>query len=226
MNYQLLKDVLSLVEAFDSGTNSASCDKDLAGFKKWIAASEKEKMPAADEPYWDGKENGRSPESVISTLLVHMNRYAKTYSRSAIHGSDFSTQEEFIYLINLKAFGPMAKMELVKKNIQDKPTGMLTINRLIANGWALQGSSETDKRSRIVSITEKGLQVLEQQMDSIRQATMIVSGDLSHNEKMELIRLLGKLERFHHPIFIQNIESRNLLDTVSQTYLSPKNQTA
>jgi hypothetical protein len=61
------------------------------------------------------KENGRSPESVISTLLVHMNRYAKTYSKSAIAGSGFNTQEEFIYLINLKAFGSMTKMELIKK---------------------------------------------------------------------------------------------------------------
>jgi hypothetical protein len=33
-----------------------------------------------------------------------MNRYAKAYSKSAIHGSEFSTQEDFVYLINLKAF--------------------------------------------------------------------------------------------------------------------------
>jgi hypothetical protein len=57
----------------------------------------------------------RTPESAISTLLVHLNRYAKTYSKSAIMDSEFSTQEDFIYLINLKAFGEMTKMALIKK---------------------------------------------------------------------------------------------------------------
>jgi hypothetical protein len=46
---------------------------------------------------------------LLAPLLVHMNRYAKTYSKSAIAGSGFNTQEEFIYLINLKAFGSMTK---------------------------------------------------------------------------------------------------------------------
>src|SRR5690554_5295977 len=91
-----------------------------------------------EEPYWEGKEKGRSPESVINTLIVHMNRYAKSYSKSAIYDSEFSTQEDFIYLINLKAFGAMTKMELIKKNIQEKPVGMQIINRLIENGWVDQ----------------------------------------------------------------------------------------
>src|SRR5690606_39709334 len=68
----------------------------------------------------DLKDKGRSAESVINTLIVHMNRYAKSYSKSAIYGSDFSTQEEFIFLINLKAFGAMSKMELIKKNIRSE----------------------------------------------------------------------------------------------------------
>jgi len=157
-------------------------------------------------------ENSNSQYS--SNILVHMNRYAKTYSKSAMAGSEFSTQEEFIYLINLKAFGEMTKTELIKKNIQDKPVGILIINRLIKNGWVKQTDSKTDKRTKVISITDQGIQALEKQMQNIRLASKIVCGNLTEDEKYELIALLNKLEHFHNPIFIRNIDNEQLLETV------------
>ena len=51
-------------------------------------------------------------------------------------------------------------------------------------------------------------------MDKIRKATEIVTGDLTHNEKMELIRLLNKLNDFHQQIYDKNIEPEYLLNEV------------
>src|SRR5690606_15898083 len=99
MNYKLIKDIINLVEEFEDQMPSASYNADVEGFKQWLQAGKSGLIAQAEEPYWEGKENGRSPESTINTLIVHMNRYAKTYSRSAISDSDFSTQEDFIYLI-------------------------------------------------------------------------------------------------------------------------------
>src|SRR5690554_1857682 len=212
MNYQLIKDVLDLIAQFDKERGPIS-NNTVEDFKKWIASNYKEET-VQQEPDWEVKDKGRSPESVINTLIVHMNRYAKSYSKSAIFGSDFSSQEDFIFLINLKAFGAMSKMDLIKKNVQEKPAGMQIINRLIAQKWVAQQDSETDKRSKVISITPKGLKALEAQMDKIRKATEIVTGDLTHNEKMELIRLLNKLNDFHKPIYDKNIEPEYLLKEV------------
>lgn len=214
MDYKLIKEVIDLIQEYEVvfKTNKVK-DISVNGFKKWIANTYQEEGNL-DEPDWEGKENGRSPESVINTLIVHMNRYAKSYSKSAIFGSDFSSQEDFIFLINLKAFGAMSKMDLIKKNVQEKPAGMQIINRLIAQKWVAQQDSETDKRSKVISITPKGLKALEAQMDKIRKATEIVTGDLTHNEKMELIRLLNKLNDFHKPIYDKNIEPEYLLKEV------------
>ncbi len=107
MNYTLIKDCVDLLEQFEAEIH-ASPDLypgTIQGFKSWISDKESAEENHREEPYWEGKENGRTPESAISTLLVHLNRYAKTYSKSAISDSEFSTQEDFIYLINLKAFG-------------------------------------------------------------------------------------------------------------------------
>ena len=79
-------------------------------------------------------------------------------------------------------------------------------------GWAEQKDSETDKRSKIISITEEGLKVLDQQMEKIRTATMLVCGNLSEPEKLELIKLLTKLNEFHVPIYQKNTDLEKLLD--------------
>ena len=222
-NYILIKDSLQLLEEFEVEINRRdNYSNDINGFRKWISDGYKNEINL-DSTVYEGKESGRSLESVISTLIVHLNRYAKSYSKSAIHDSPFSTQEDFIYLINLKAFGDMTKMDLIKRNIQEKPVGIQIINRLIKNGWVKQENSLTDKRSKIIQITKNGIEVLDRQMDKIRQATQIVTGDLSQVEKIELIRLLKKLEDFHQPIFSKNIESSELLQHVNTVYLTEKN---
>lgn len=224
MDFTIVKNLLELFEKFDSENVNNLYIKDIAGFRNWIYDKESDqRRDEKSDPVWDGKELGRSPESVISTLLVHLNRYAKTYSKSAIAGSDFSTQDEFIYLINLKSFGSMTKMELIRKNVQEKPAGILIINRLIKQGWVEQKDSVTDRRTKVLTITESGLQALDMQMDKIRTATSIVTGNLTYNEKMDLIRILDKLEQFHHPIFSKNIDNNKLIDTVLQDYSFDKN---
>ena len=216
MNYSLIKDVLDLVQQFELENKETNYfENSVEGFKNWISTNNN---TIVNEPNWEGKENGRSAESVINTLIVHMNRYAKSYSKSAIVGSNFSTQEDFIYLINLKAFGEMSKMDLIKKNVHEKPVGMQIINRLINQGWIEQRNSKTDKRSKVISISETGLQALGNQMDKIRQATSIVTGNLSQNEKMELIRLLNKLDNFHQPIYDKNIDTENLLEEAFKNF--------
>lgn len=216
MNYGLIKDVLDLVQEFEIETNNNNhFETSVEGFKNWISTNNN---TIVNEPNWEGKENGRSAESVINTLIVHLNRYAKSYSKSAIFGSNFSTQEDFTYLINLKAFGEMSKMDLIKKNVHEKPVGMQIINRLINQGWIEQRKSKTDKRSKVISISETGLQALGNQMDKIRQATSIVTGNLSQNEKMELIRLLNKLDNFHQKIYDKNIDTENLLEEAFKNF--------
>lgn len=218
MNYKMTKEVIDLLEQFEIENTNGHYQASMDGFKDWLCDKSSFENKQKEEPYWEGKETGRSPESAISTLLVHVNRYAKTYSKSAISESDFTTQEDFIYLINLKAFGKMTKMELIKKNIHDKPVGMLIITRLLKQGWIEQTESDVDKRNKIIFISEKGKQALEKQMKKIREATDIVAGNLSYHEKMELIKILNKLDRFHYPIFSRNIDSKDLIKTVYEEY--------
>jgi len=219
MKLELVKEVIELVHQFELENGHGNTQMmDVSGFKKWI--STQETSSTLEEPDWEGKKNGRSADSIINTFFVHLNRYAKNYTKSAIHGSGFATQDDLIYLITLKSYGAMSKMELIKKNVHDKPAGIQIINRLIQLGWVTQTHSETDKRSKVLQITNAGQLALEHQMPKTRMASQIVTGNLSSVEKMQLIRLLSKLNDFHHPIYSKNIETSALLE-VAYNELKP-----
>ena len=216
MGYDLFKEILTLLESFENDNQNESYSNDSNGFCQWIIDTKSDSIEPNLE--WEGKHNGRSVESVISTLLVHMNKYAKNYSRSAIHQSQFSTQDEFIYLITLNSFGAMSKTELIRRNKMDKPTGMQIINRLIKCGWTEQIDSTKDKRSKILEITQTGKEYLAFKMDDIRKATKIVTADLTNKEKLELVRLLTKMDKFHQKIYNQNLSQDELLRLAYENY--------
>lgn len=205
MKYKLAKEVLDVLAQYEDSNPAPT----LEGFTAWL-----QDKPLHTE--WEGMSKGRTVDSILSTLLVHMGRYAKAYSRSVIQHSNFASQDEFIYLITLNAGGPMTKMALIKKNVQDKSSGMQTIQRLIDKGWIHQTDSELDKRSKVIRISTEGSTALDRQMDKIRQATRIVGAKLTEGEKKQLVSLLQKMDAFHQPIYEENWEVDELLDKAEE----------
>ncbi len=196
MYYKLVGDLIDLVNKYEQ--ESGHQKQDVSLFVQWLDQHlDITGQSAAQDQWWDGKADGRSPESVINTSLVHLYRYAKSLAKAAIAGSSFSTPDEFIYLISLVAHGSMTKTALIKLNVHEKSAGIQIINRLISNGLVEQETTETDKRNRIIHVTDKGKQVLAERMQRIKEASNYVTEPLSHKEKMDLIRLLTKLEDFH-----------------------------
>ncbi|MFP7655461.1 MarR family winged helix-turn-helix transcriptional regulator [Chryseobacterium proteolyticum] len=213
MNYDLIKTVVELIQQFmEQNEDKALYSNDIQGFAEWLIISHPE--DSKSEPGWLGMESGRSTDSIINTLLTRMGRYAKSYSRSATYHSVFSSQDDFIYLISLKSVGPMTKMELIRRNVHEKSSGILIINRLIRNGWVKQEISQKDKRTKHVQLTQEGLTVLNEHMDEIRKASRAVVGNLTHSEQMLFIAILSKLDEFHHSLYRMNLEAQELLDAV------------
>ena len=196
MYYDLISEVIGLIKLYEAESGHNSQDGHL--FAQWMNAHYKKNAPPSlSEPEWEGKAAGRSADSVINTSLVHLYRYAKLNAKAAIAGTGFSTPDEFIYLISLVSFGSMTKTALIRLNVHEKSAGMQIINRLIVNGLLEQVALDSDKRNRMIHITPKGTELLNKSMQNIRKATSDVTEPLSQPEKMDLIRLLTKLERFH-----------------------------
>lgn len=204
MMYNLLNQLIFLVQEYEASGDVKN--QDVALFGQWLNERNKlSKSHALPEPEWQGKEQGRTAESVINTSLVHLYRYARLHAKAAVAGSAFATPDELIYLINLRALGSMTKTALIRLNVHEKSAGIQIINRLIANGMAEQLPGHQDKRNKIISITDQGSAALDNSMARIRKASVDVTGNITHQEKMDLIRILSKLEDHHL------LASRNLL---------------
>lgn len=204
MDNNFKKDLNDLAHQFHTQNINAQYSPDIAGFKQWIAEEHNSGQSQTNTQLeWHGREEGRTPESVISTLIVHLNRYARRYSEAAIAGSAFTSQDDFVYLINLKAFGQMTKDTLIRSNFHDESDGMQIISRLESNGWIENAGTISDCLSDAIQISELGEKVLRIHMKQIRKATSMVAGDLSHHERIELIKILTKLELHHQAVFSQ-----------------------
>lgn len=202
----LFRQLIVLTEEFEQDYPEGG--HHLSNFADWLGKKIKsEKYSTEDDLDWEGKSKGRSAESIINTSLIHLYRYAKIYSKLAILDSPFSTIDDVIFLINLLHRGGMTKTQLIEMNIHEKSTGIQIINRLLDSGFVAEVINERDRRSKHISITEEGKNALEANMDKIRQASKIVVGNLSEKEKMQLIRLLQKLEAFHEDKVKERIRS-------------------
>jgi DNA-binding MarR family transcriptional regulator len=196
MYYDLINEVIALIKVYEE--ESAHNNQDIHLFGQWLGERyNKNDDQSIVEPEWDGKSNGRSVDSVINTQLVHLYRYAKLKAKAAIADTAFSTPDDFIYLICLVSFGSMSKTSLIKLNVHDKSVGIQIVNRLITNGLVEQTALDSDKRNRMIHITPKGTQTLNESMQNIKKASRDVTEPLSKLEKLDLVRLLMKLEIFH-----------------------------
>lgn len=201
MDDVFLKDLNALAIKFYTENVHMQYAQDISGFKEWISDNNRESHKDVKEHSWEGRDTGRTAESVISTLIVHLNRYAARYSEAAIAGSDFAAQDDFVYLINLKAFGQMQITKLIEINVHHAVEGLSIVSRIEMQGWINRVGEVKNDLSDEITISEKGKTVLENQMSRIRQATSMVAGDLSHQERLELIKILTKLELHHQTVF-------------------------
>ncbi|MGG5507141.1 MULTISPECIES: MarR family winged helix-turn-helix transcriptional regulator [unclassified Myroides] len=202
MNHKLLLDFMHLLFEFEKETKDelfAIYTPNITGFKQWVY--DKHNLQEEGEEVEEFGDLMITPEQDITLSFFKLANYAKMYWRSHLIESPFFMHDNLIFLINLWVHGGMTKMELIRKSTQEKPTGMQIIKRLIELGFVVQKDSETDKRSKIVEITDLGQLELVRNKRQIQQIAQMINANLSTNEKRKLLQLLSKLNLFHEGVF-------------------------
>ena len=203
-SYQLLHQLLNLVESFEKDNNRAATLPDFAGYLVNHLEGGADIRPQTDIRF-GGQENEAQAiayqiDNNIAKLIIFMNRYAKSYIKKALDGTPLQTPEDFTCLALLLTHDHLSKSELITKNIQEKTSGTEVIRRLILAGLVDQWDDEQDKRGKRVSITAKGKTLLYSIFDQMNQVGKVVTGTLTLTEKLTLQHLLQKLDDFHYPL--------------------------
>lgn len=74
----------------------------------------------------------------------------------------------------------------------DRTTITGVVDRLVQKGLLTRGVSETDRRARVLHITDEGLEVLKQIQPAVEHAQQVMLSGLTETEAQELMRLLRK----------------------------------
>lgn len=202
MEYAFLKELIDLSEQYERSQGGSALTPD--GFAQWVLGARGE-VEFADERV--GEAHKQFPgtteqvETTIARMVIYLYRYAKMYSKKALEGSVIQSPEEFGYLATLLSFGKLSKSELIAKNIQEKPTGMEIIKRLLNQGLVQQEDDPGDRRSKLLHITGKGMGVLFHAFGKMSKVSDLIGGNLSTKEKEHLVYLLRKLDHFHYDLY-------------------------
>lgn len=148
-------------------------------------------------------------EVELSKLIIFLNRYSRLLIKKGLANFPELISEDFTYLYILMSAESMTKIQLIEKNVHEKPTGLEVIKRLLKHGLIDEKDDEKDRRSKRVFLTEKGKGMFYATIEQMGKVAALVSGKLTLEEKKQLYTLLKKLEDFHNPIFL-NEKSKNI----------------
>ncbi len=207
MTYAFIQALLASADEYEHSLPAAAAASE-AGFGQWLlaraGAEAIPEVPEVPEIRRRAEQPFITPESEICTLLTITYRYVRGYVRQALADSPLANFDDFTYLAALLEAEPgaLTKSELIELNIQEKATGIEIIRRLLARGFVTQTPHPTDKRAKHLRLTHAGRGVLFAAFGPMGQVAALSIGPLTPPEKQLLLRLLSKLDGFHHPIFL------------------------
>lgn len=191
MTYQLVKEVLEKLEAFDNGGTGA----DIRSFSFWLY-SQFQEAPSRGSASLEENLDGQLT-MMISTLNVH----AKHYLKTALRNTPLVSIVDFGFLASLMENESIRKTELIARNFSELSPGIEVIKRLIRLDLIEDFDDPEDGRSKRVRITPKGRDLYFSSLEGINKAAHILGGNLEEDEKLRLLGLLRKLNAFHQPIW-------------------------
>lgn len=204
MDFDLLTDIILAYKKYQLSPGTPE-QSSVADFAVWVTVQ----GHAAQQPRnLEFAENigGYELEVSIGTLVICLNRYSRLLVKKGLAGFPELVSEDFTYLYTLMDVESMTKIQLIEKNVHEKPTGLEVIKRLLKHGLVDERNDENDKRSKRVFLTNKGKALFFATIEQMNKVALIVSGNLTADEKRQLHTLLKKLQDFHDPIYLSNKE--------------------
>lgn len=131
-------------------------------------------------------------ESTVVSLISHLHAITADFTNAKLADKNLVSSHGFIlYLLSVNK--TMTMTEIAKATNRDKSTTTVLIRKLIDEGLVREDTSETDARSKIISLTAKGR--------SLNKLTSSISEDLlsvcykgfTQKEKKQLLDLLLKM---------------------------------
>ncbi|WP_432931472.1 MarR family winged helix-turn-helix transcriptional regulator [Microbispora sp. CA-135349] len=134
-------------------------------------------------------------EPDLSFLLDHTSHVLRTQMAAALAEIGLTARMHCVLVHALEE--ERTQIQLAELGDMDKTTMVVTLDALEKAGLAERRPSSTDRRARIVAVTEKGAQVAKRSQEIVDGVHRAALGSLPEEEAEVLVRALNRLVTGH-----------------------------
>lgn len=189
----LARSVIPLLSAWEKYTNE-NPDGDVTGFAKWILAADQPTQPAANKP---PIEPAAANPALGAILLARNHDILRLLTKPVIKDLGLTKDVEFSAIANVAAMDHPNKKQLCLELLIENSTGVEITRRLAQKGFIAEKPDPEDRRSALLSVTDKGKKILEQ---GVRRLTPIHNSfldALDKEEKDRFVNYLAQINKYH-----------------------------
>jgi DNA-binding MarR family transcriptional regulator len=130
-------------------------------------------------------------------LIARNHRILRLLSKPVIKDLGFTKDVEFSAVVHVAIMDHPNKKELCRELLIENSTGVEITRRLARKGLIAERPDPDDRRSALLSITDKGRKILEQGYYRLAPIHTSFLDALDKEEKGLLVRLLARINTFH-----------------------------
>lgn len=227
--YNSIKRLLDLWELYEDETDQ----QDLFEFAEWLTVKLKEK-PELNLKLTKKRVKNEEPENLMLfknleepiRFLEYTSRISRLhdfYIKKFFNDLPINNRLEYLFLYTVNEKKGAKKTELINTHLVDYTTGMDTIKRLINNGLLEEKPDETDKRAKLLIITNEGKQILELSGKKVDDEIHMFLACISMNKWKKTLSVFEEINEFHSGIYQMHndktpAELLNLMDSLKHLY--------
>lgn len=212
-----MKPIVELISEWDSYQETHP-DATVSDFcRHYIAKMENDKAA-------EGVFQGLEPPDLTSTaakLIGRLGAMLTAYSKLALKEGDEVELDWFYCLNTIFHQGEARKIDVIAYNFFEQTTGIDLLNRLKKAGYISERTDPSDKRAKLVQLTEPGKQLLFSLYQRLYLPAYLLFGEMSRVDVQLIISLLGPIEGKHGKILGDN-RTRSFVDLLDETFGSAK----
>lgn len=204
--------ILQLLSYWKEFTEKESGD--LSAFGKWLevhANDQQEVITHTTEAATSFRDqyihDEVSVEDRIVLLWGRLQRFTHLWSKKALKDLPLHSIEEFGLIKTVELLREVRKSDLVKHTLMETSTCFEMIKRLVKAGYLEEKVDPKDRRSRKVSLTQKGRLLSEESEPQIKMLSRLLIGNINQSQKLALLDVLHTLDGFHSELYIQKPDS-------------------
>lgn len=198
--------------------------KDLETFAVWILKNKNEVDKKSNGKNGNGGNGGNGHhanhfiETNINLKLLRLARFSELYMKIFFKEEKISFNE-FRVLAVLHEHEILKKNEVINENLFETTTGTTIIKNLVEKNYLEEVEDRSDKRIKRVRLSPRGKVLFEDVNRRYNDINLLVTANLSNDEKGSLSAVLEYLDNFHQKMH-QQLKNDSLEELIEQYIVS------